>query len=75
MARATIMRPVVLLADEPTGNLDRASGKEVVGLLEGLNASGVTLVVVTHDPQLGQRARRQIHMVDGRIDTDEVSPQ
>jgi len=75
MARATIMRPVVLLADEPTGNLDRASGKEVVGLLEGLNASGVTLVVVTHDPQLGQRARRQLHMVDGRIDTDEVSPQ
>ena len=75
MARATIMRPVVLLADEPTGNLDRASGKEVVALLEGLNTSGVTLVVVTHDPQLGQRARRQIHMVDGRIDTDEVSPQ
>ena len=75
MARATIMQPVVLLADEPTGNLDRASGKEVVGLLESLNTSGVTLVVVTHDPQLGQRARRQIHMVDGRIDTDEVSPQ
>jgi putative ABC transport system ATP-binding protein len=75
MARATIMRPVVLLADEPTGNLDRASGKEVVSLLEGLNENGVTLLVVTHDPQLGQRARRQIHMVDGRIDTDEVPPQ
>jgi putative ABC transport system ATP-binding protein len=75
MARATIMRPVVLLADEPTGNLDRASGKDVVSLLENLNESGVTLVVVTHDPQLGQRARRQLHMVDGRIDTDEVLPQ
>ena len=75
MARATIMRPVVLLADEPTGNLDRASGTEVVTLLEGLNASGVTLVVVTHDPLLGQRARRQLHMVDGRIDADEMSPQ
>jgi putative ABC transport system ATP-binding protein len=75
MARATIMRPVVVLADEPTGNLDRASGKEVVSILETLNESGVTLVVVTHDPQLGQRARRQLHMVDGRIDTDEVLSQ
>ena len=75
MARATIMRPVVVLADEPTGNLDRASGKEVVSILEALNESGVTLVVVTHDPQLGQRARRQLHMVDGRIDTDEVLSQ
>ena len=72
MARATIMRPPVLLADEPTGNLDRASGHEVVALLEQLNASGVTLIVVTHDPDLGRRARRQLHMVDGKIDTDEI---
>lgn len=72
MARATIMHPPVLLADEPTGNLDRASGHEVVSLLEALNASGVTLIVVTHDPDLGQRARRQLHMVDGRIDTDDM---
>jgi putative ABC transport system ATP-binding protein len=72
MARATIMRPPVLLADEPTGNLDRASGHEVVALLEQLNASGVTLIVVTHDPDLGQRARRRLHMVDGKIDTDEI---
>ena len=71
MARATIMHPPVLLADEPTGNLDRTSGHEVVGLLEKLNASGVTLIVVTHDPELGQRARRQLHMIDGRIDTDD----
>lgn len=70
MARATIMRPPVLLADEPTGNLDRASGHEVVGLLEQLNASGVTLIVVTHDPELGQRAQRQLHMIDGRISND-----
>lgn len=75
MARAAIMRPLVLLADEPTGNLDRASGKDVVSLLEGLNDSGVTLVVVTHDPQLGQRARRKLHMVDGRIDADQVLAQ
>ncbi len=72
MARAAIMHPPVLLADEPTGNLDRASGHEVVALLEALNASGVTLIVVTHDPDLGQRARRQLHMVDGRIDTDDL---
>lgn len=72
MARATIMRPPVLLADEPTGNLDRASGREVVSLLEQLNTSGVTLIVVTHDPDLGKRARRQLHMVDGEIDTDNV---
>jgi putative ABC transport system ATP-binding protein len=72
MARATIMHPPVLLADEPTGNLDRASGHEVVALLEALNTSGVTLIVVTHDPDLGQRAQRQLHMVDGRIDTDDA---
>ena len=72
MARASIMRPPVLLADEPTGNLDRTSGHEVVSLLEQLNASGVTLIVVTHDPDLGQRARRQLHMVDGRINADDV---
>ena len=70
MARATIMHPPVLLADEPTGNLDRASGHEVVGLLEKLNDSGVTLIVVTHDPELGQRAQRQLHMVDGKVHTD-----
>ena len=45
---------------------------EVISLLEALNASGVTLIVVTHDPDLGQRARRQLHMVDGRIDTDDA---
>lgn len=71
MARATIMRPPVLLADEPTGNLDRASGHEVVALLEQLNTSGVTLIVVTHDPDLGQRARRRLQMVDGTIHSDD----
>ncbi len=66
LARATIMGPAVLLADEPTGNLDRASGREVVDLLEGMNARGLTLIVVTHDPELGQRARRLLRLVDGR---------
>ncbi len=65
IARATIMRPAMILADEPTGNLDRATGEDVMALLEGLNAGGVTLIVVTHDPVLGGRARRQVMMEDG----------
>lgn len=67
IARATIMKPAILLADEPTGNLDRASGLEVLGILEELNASGITLAVVTHDPEIGRRAARQIRMEDGRV--------
>jgi putative ABC transport system ATP-binding protein len=64
------MEPAVLLADEPTGNLDRASGKEVIEILEHLNQKGIVLIVVTHDPEIGGRARRQIHLVDGRITSD-----
>lgn len=71
IGRATIMHPDVILADEPTGNLDRASGKDVVDILENLNRSGITLLIVTHDPELGQRARRHIRMVDGRIVKDQ----
>jgi len=67
IGRATVMAPRVLLADEPTGNLDRHSGHEVVDILERLQADGITLIVVTHDPELGQRASRQLHMVDGAI--------
>lgn len=70
IARATILRPAVLLADEPTGNLDRVTGEEVVRLLEALNAQGMTLIVVTHDQALGARARRQIRMEDGGIASD-----
>ncbi len=70
IARATIMEPKVLLADEPTGNLDRTSGGEVIEILERLNQRGITLIIVTHDPEIGGRAGRQIHMIDGRIDTD-----
>ncbi|NWG86873.1 MAG: ABC transporter ATP-binding protein [Hydrogenophilaceae bacterium] len=70
IARATIMRPSVILADEPTGNLDRASGQEAMNLLEALNASGVTLIVVTHDPVIGARAHRRLQMVDGCIVAD-----
>jgi putative ABC transport system ATP-binding protein len=70
IARATIMQPALILADEPTGNLDRHTGEEVVNLLEALNASGVTLIVVTHDPVMGARARRQLVMEDGRLKHD-----
>jgi putative ABC transport system ATP-binding protein len=70
IARATIMQPALILADEPTGNLDRHTGEEVVNLLEALNAQGVTLIVVTHDPVMGARARRQLVMEDGRLQSD-----
>jgi len=70
IARATVMNPAVLLADEPTGNLDRTSGTEVVEILERLHEQGVTLLVVTHDPALGNRAHRRLRMVDGAIESD-----
>ena len=70
IARATVMQPNVILADEPTGNLDRHSSSEVVAILENLNQQGMSLIVVTHDPDVGKRANRQIRMVDGRIEND-----
>ena len=70
IARATIMKPSVILADEPTGNLDRASGNDVVHILEELNRQAITLIMVTHDPELGERAKRRIKMVDGGIEED-----
>jgi len=72
IARAIVMGPELILADEPTGNLDTASGKEVILLLEELNSRGLTLVVVTHDPSIGARAARQIRLVDGLIVEDRV---
>ena len=72
IARATILRPAILLADEPTGNLDRHSGTELIQTLEALNHHGMTLILVTHDLELGARANRQIRMVDGAI-VDDVS--
>ena len=70
IARAMVSNPEIVFADEPTGNLDRASGTEVIKALEHLHEQGITLIVVTHDPELGQRAGRQIHMDDGRIAED-----
>ena len=72
IARATVMRPAVLLADEPTGNLDRSTGEGVIGLLESLNRQGVTLIVVTHDAVLAARAQRQVSVSDGRIVGDHI---
>lgn len=70
IARAMVMQPAVLLADEPTGNLDHVSGAEVLAAIEGLNAKGITLLVVTHDAEVAQRARRHIRMRDGKVVED-----
>jgi len=67
IARATVLEPKLVLADEPTGNLDTVSGRHVLEILEGMNASGLTLVVVTHDPAVARRARRVLVLRDGRV--------
>ncbi len=72
IARATIMQPSIILADEPTGNLDHQIGAEVMLLLENLQHQGTTLIIVTHDRELGSRANRQIAMRDGKILTDQT---
>ncbi len=74
IARAIVMRPRLLLADEPTGNLDSRSGGEVIEVLESLNREGITLIMVTHDQNIGDRATRHIRMVDGQIDRDSCNP-
>lgn len=75
IARSIVMRPSVLLADEPTGNLDSKSGAEIMAILEQLNSDGLGVLIVTHDPNLGGRAGRRISMFDGRISGDERGPQ
>lgn len=70
IARATVLNPRIILADEPTGNLDRHSGSEVIEVLESFLEQGITLITVTHDPTIGSRAKRKIKMVDGRISSD-----
>jgi putative ABC transport system ATP-binding protein len=71
IARAMSMGPTVILADEPTGNLDRHTGQEVLSVLERVHHSGGTLIVVTHDPEVGARSRRRLRMLDGAVVADE----
>ena len=71
IARAMILRPRILLADEPTGNLDTRMGEEIMRILEGLHADGLTIVLVTHDPQVAARAQRILRMCDGRVVQEE----
>jgi len=71
IARAMSMSPAVILADEPTGNLDRHTGQEVMAVLERLHHDGGTVVVVTHDPDIGSRAHRTLRMIDGAIVSDD----
>jgi putative ABC transport system ATP-binding protein len=73
IARALVNEPKLLLADEPTGALDQRTGAEIIKLFETLNREGVTIVIVTHDPQIAARTRRQIRIVDGQIVSDEVT--
>jgi putative ABC transport system ATP-binding protein len=70
IARAVVNNPKLLFADEPTGNLDSKSGRDILGLFERLNAQGVTILMVTHDPSIAERARRQWILRDGALVED-----
>lgn len=72
IGRSIVMKPAIILADEPTGNLDSRSGSEVTEILENLNREGITLLIVTHDNTMGERARRRIRMTDGAITSDQT---
>jgi len=72
IARALVTRPALLLADEPTGNLDQTSGGEVMDIFDALNGFGQTVIIVTHDPTVAAHAHRIIRIVDGRISLDEA---
>jgi putative ABC transport system ATP-binding protein len=70
IARALVNRPSILLADEPTGNLDSATSEEILGLFEGLYEEGQTILLVTHEADIAAHARRQVHLKDGRLEQD-----
>jgi len=72
VARAVVARPKIILADEPTGNLDSKNGDEVMSLLSGLNESGTTIAMVTHSPAYAEYAHRVIHLFDGHVVTENI---
>ncbi|HYF00631.1 MAG TPA: ATP-binding cassette domain-containing protein, partial [Planctomycetota bacterium] len=71
IARAVVTDPAIILADEPTGNLDSKTGVEILDLFDGLSRKGATIILVTHDRTVAQRAQRIIHLKDGRIEREE----
>lgn len=73
IARALVNKPRLLLADEPTGNLDSRTGEEIMALFDALNHEGITIVLVTHEADIAQHAKRQVHFHDGRIVSDELA--
>jgi putative ABC transport system ATP-binding protein len=75
IARALVNGPSIILADEPTGNLDSKTGREIMGVFERLHESGNTIVLVTHEPEIAQHAQRVIHLLDGKIHSDEIVEQ
>jgi putative ABC transport system ATP-binding protein len=72
IARALVNQPSIILADEPTGNLDSKSGEEILRIFQQLNAQGITVVFVTHDPEIAAVSRRIVHLRDGLIEKDEM---
>ncbi|MBK9160176.1 MAG: ABC transporter ATP-binding protein [Nitrosomonadales bacterium] len=75
IARALVNHPRLILADEPTGNLDSHTGEEIMGVFDALNREGITIVLVTHEADIARHAQRQVHFLDGRIVSDQPTPQ